>query len=70
MGHLPQIKPQKLIKIIQKVGFIIIRQSGSHVILKHPDGRFTTIPNHTKTIGKGLLAKIMKDTKITVSEIK
>lgn len=64
------IKPRKLIKIIQKVGFLIIRQSGSHVILKHPDGRFTTIPNHTKTIGKGLLAKIMKDTKIKVSELK
>lgn len=70
MGHLPQVKPAKLIRIIQKKGFIIIRQSGSHVILKHPDNRFTTIPNHTKTIGKGLLAKILKDTKITVEELK
>ena len=51
MGHLPQIKPAKLIKIIQKKGF-------------------TTVPNHRKTIGKGLLSKILKDTKITVEELK
>jgi predicted RNA binding protein YcfA (HicA-like mRNA interferase family) len=62
MAHLPQIKPNKLIKIILKEGFIKVRQSGSHVILKHPDGRFTTVPNHRKTIGKGLLRKILKDT--------
>lgn len=70
MGHLPQIKPEKLIRIIQKKGFIIIRQSGSHVILKHSDNRFTSIPNHRKTIGKGLLSKILKDTKITIDELK
>lgn len=70
MGHLPQVKPAKLIRIIQKKGFIIVRQSGSHVILKHPDNRFTSIPNHRKTIGKGLLSKIMKDTKITAIELK
>jgi predicted RNA binding protein YcfA (HicA-like mRNA interferase family) len=70
MGHLPQIKPAKLIRIIQKKGFLIIRQSGSHVILKHNDNRFTSVPNHRKTIGKGLLAKIVKDTKITVEELK
>ena len=70
MGHLPQIKPAKLIKIIQKKGFIIIRQSGSHVVLKHSDNHFTTVPNHRKTIGKGLLSKILKDTKITVEELK
>lgn len=70
MGHLPQIKPAKLIRIIQKKGFLIIRQSGSHVILKHNDNRFTSVPNHRKTIGKGLLSKILKDTKITVEELK
>jgi predicted RNA binding protein YcfA (HicA-like mRNA interferase family) len=70
MGYLPQIKPNKLIKIIQKKGFVIVRQSGSHVILKHGDNRFTSIPNHRKPIGKGLLAKILKDTKILVEELK
>lgn len=70
MGHLPQVKPAKLIRIIQRKGFVIIRQGGSHVILKHSDNRFTSIPNHRKTIGKGLLGKILKDTKITVEEPK
>jgi predicted RNA binding protein YcfA (HicA-like mRNA interferase family) len=66
MAHLPQIKPNKLIKLIQKHGFIIVRQSGSHVILKHSDGRYTTVPYHNKPIGKGLLRKIIKDTKINI----
>lgn len=64
MAHLPQIKPKRLIKLIEKNGFVIVRQSGSHVILKHTDGRLTSVPYHSKPIGKGLLRKIIKDTKI------
>ncbi len=69
MAHLPILKPPELVKIIEKKGFIKIRQSGSHQIFKHPDGRFTTIPMHRKTLGKGLLRKILKDVQISVEEI-
>lgn len=61
MAKLPILKPTKLVKIVEKQDFIKIRQSGSHQIFKHPDGRWTTIPMHRKTIGKGLLRKIFKD---------
>lgn len=70
MAHLPILKPLKLVKIVEKKGFIKIRQSGSHQVFKHPDGRFTTIPMHRKTIGKGLLRKILKDVQISLEEIK
>ncbi len=69
MARLPQIKLEKLIRIILKKGFFNIRQSGSHVVFKHPDGRWTTIPNHRKTIGKGLLGKILKDVKIDAKDL-
>ena len=43
---LKPIKPEQLVKIVEKLGFIRIRQTGSHMIYRHPDGRWTTIPMH------------------------
>jgi len=61
LTKLPRITGRELIKIIEKFGFILIRTVGSHVILKHPDGRRTTIPCHSgEVIGPGLLNKIIK----------
>ncbi|PIQ71280.1 hypothetical protein COZ40_01780 [Candidatus Roizmanbacteria bacterium CG_4_10_14_3_um_filter_39_13] len=66
MTKLPALKVQKLIKIIQKLGFIHIRQSGSHMFFKHPDGRTTVIPFHKgKDIGRGLLRTILNDIHIS-----
>ena len=66
MSRLPIIKPQKLIKILTKLGFRKIRQEGSHVFFKHPDGRTTVVPLHSgKDIGRGLLRAILNDIKIT-----
>jgi predicted RNA binding protein YcfA (HicA-like mRNA interferase family) len=57
---------RKVIKILSRLGFKTVRQRGSHVILKHPDGRVTVIPIHSgEDIGRGLLSKIIKDAKIT-----
>ena len=33
-----------LLKVFRKLGFEIERQRGSHVFLRHPDGRRLTIP--------------------------
>ena len=61
MAKLPQISANELIKIFFKIGFKIIRQSGSHIFLKHEDGRTTIIPNHSgEKIDRGLLNKIIK----------
>lgn len=65
MAFLPILKPQELIRIIQKQGFIKDRQSGSHAIFVHSDGRWTSVPIHRKTVGKGLLRKILRDIEIT-----
>lgn len=46
MAKLPQLTASELIKILSKIGFKAIRQQGSHVFLKHDDGRTTVVPNH------------------------
>lgn len=48
---------------MKRHGFRVIRQKGSHVRLRHEDGRVTTVPSHSgQDIGKGLLRKILRDT--------
>lgn len=46
MSRLPILGHKELIKILLKMGFKSMRISGSHNILKHEDGRSTTIPMH------------------------
>ena len=67
MAKLPQLTAIQLAKIIDKLGFELIRQEGSHMFFRHSDGRTTVIPNHPgEKIGPGLLLKIIKkDLQIT-----
>ncbi len=59
---LKPLPAEKIIRALKKVGFEIVRQKGSHVILKNPEGKITVIPIHKgEQIGKGLLLKIIKD---------
>ena len=70
--RLPILKPEELIKALERMGFSCTRRSkGSHFRYKHTDGRRTTIPVHKgKTIGRGLLRKIMRDVDISNEELK
>jgi len=71
MSKLPILTGVELIKILEKVGFKIIRQKGSHVFLKHQDDRITIIPVHKgKDVDRALLRKILRDTKISPNEFK
>ncbi|MDB9376010.1 type II toxin-antitoxin system HicA family toxin [Nodularia sphaerocarpa] len=70
MAKLPNPTGEELIAALQKIGFCVIRQKGSHVRMKHEDNRVVSIPVHAgKTIGKGLLLKILRDTDISKDEL-
>jgi len=43
---LKPVKAEKVIKVLKKLGFQVVRQKGSHVIMKHPDGCVTVVPVH------------------------
>ena len=68
MPKLVPIKPKELVKILLRLGFSQRDAEGSHVFLKHPDGRTTVIPIHSREISKGLLKKILNDVKLSVEE--
>ena len=67
---MPQLTAVQLAKIVKKLDFKFIRQTGSHMFFKNYDGRSTVIPNHPgEKIGPGLLLKIIKkDLNITREE--
>ena len=70
MSKFPSLTGRKIVSILKKSGFIAERQRGSHVFLKHTDGRATVIPVHTgETIGPGLLSKILRDIEMTKDEL-
>jgi predicted RNA binding protein YcfA (HicA-like mRNA interferase family) len=66
MSRLTPLKPTEVIKILHRFGFEQIRQKGSHIYFRHPDGRSTVIPFHKgEDLGKGLLNAILKDIEIS-----
>ena len=69
MPKLSPAKPDEVRHVLERLGFTCIRQSGSHMVFHHSDGRWTTVPIHRgKDLGKGILRKIIKDAKISVDE--
>jgi len=69
MPKLPILSGKEIIKTLEKIGYRQIRQRGSHIRLSCPGRKFVTVPNH-KTIGRGLLRKILRDVKISKEEFK
>lgn len=70
MTQIPILKPRKMIKILSKLGFREIRQEGSHIFFRHPDGRTTVVPFHSgKDIGRGLLRAILDDIHMSPKEL-
>ena len=69
MPKLLVIKARQLYKILLKLGFEKHHQVGSHIQLRHPDGRRTTIPYHpSQEIRKGTLKAILNDIDVTTEE--
>jgi len=69
MAKFPILKPQQVIVILEKLGFVEIRQRGSHKQFKHSDGRFTTVPFHKgRDISPILVKQITKDINISIDD--
>lgn len=70
MSRFPAPTGKQLIKALGTFGFERVRIKGSHHFLRHPDGRRTVVPVHRgETIGRGLLAQILRDCELTREEL-
>lgn len=69
--RLPALSAREVIRVLERHGFMLVRQSGSHAIYYHSDGRRTTVPIHGKrTLGRGLLRQIMRDANLTAEDFR
>ena len=67
--RLPMLKARDLIRALKLLGFVPVRQTGSHIFFKHPDGRATVVPQHGGAdIGRGLLRAILNEIEIDPDE--
>jgi predicted RNA binding protein YcfA (HicA-like mRNA interferase family) len=69
MGAIPVIKAREAGRILERLGFCVVRQRGSHKQYRHPDGRGTTVPFHSgRDISPILLRQIAKDIGMTIQD--
>lgn len=69
VSSLPVLKPREVVSRLEALGFIEVRQRGSHKQFRHQDGRATTVPFHSgRDISPVLLRKIARDIGMTAEE--
>ena len=63
------LKARDIISVLRALGFLSVRQSGSHIFFGHSDGRTTLVPKHGgEDIGRGLLRQILREAEISPEE--
>jgi predicted RNA binding protein YcfA (HicA-like mRNA interferase family) len=70
MPKLPRITARQMAALLEKVGFSLTRQSGSHQIYRNAAGRRATLPFHaTKILHPKVLKSIMRDAELTAEDL-
>lgn len=64
------VPARELIRFLLRHGYHKARQTGSHLILEHPNGKTLVIPVHAKDLPKGLFLRILKDAGFTLEEFR
>ncbi|MGC2322111.1 MAG: type II toxin-antitoxin system HicA family toxin [Terriglobales bacterium] len=70
MPKLPRVTAREIIAVLEKAGFSLARQSGSHMIYKNASGKRVTVPLHaSRTLHPKLLKSILRDAGLTVEQL-
>jgi predicted RNA binding protein YcfA (HicA-like mRNA interferase family) len=68
--RLPVVSGAQLIRALERRGWQVIRQRGSHVRLRHPDHQtFLVVPLH-KELKRGTLHGILRDAGLDVDDLR
>ncbi|HEY5272592.1 MAG TPA: type II toxin-antitoxin system HicA family toxin [Acidimicrobiales bacterium] len=71
MPELPAVPGQRVVQALEKAGFARARIAGSHYVMRHPDGRGTTVPVHRgRDVAKGTLRSILADAQLSIEELR
>ena len=71
LARLPGVRAKQIISALEKAGFLVERQKGSHASMRNPDTeRTTVVPVHSSELPRWLLKKIIKDAGLSESEFR
>lgn len=70
MVKLPRVTARQIIAVLERAGFSLARQSGSHMIFKNAAGKRATVPFHAaKTLHPKVLKSILRDADLTAEDL-
>ena len=71
MTQLPVVHFKVMEKLLFSLGFQKVRQKGSHVFYRHPDGRTTTLPYHSgRNLARPLIREILREIELTPEQFR
>ena len=66
MTRLRVVDAKSMERVLLVLGFQTVRQKGSHVFYRHPDGRTTTIPHHQgRDLARPLIREILREIELS-----
>ena len=66
MPRLPTVKPRQVVRALERAGFEIDHQTGSHIVLRRAsDDSRVVVPWHNRDLGRGLTLRIIKSAGLT-----
>ena len=70
MPKLPRVTARQMATVLEKLGFSLTRQSGSHQICRNAAGRRATIPLHaSKILHPKVLKSILRDAELNPADL-
>ena len=70
MPKLPRVTPAELVRALARAGFVRDHQKGSHLTLRHLDGRRAIVPMHRRVLPTGTTHEILKQAGLSVEEFR
>ena len=66
----PAIPGTKVVRALERAGFVVARTAGSHRVMRHPDGRTVSVPVHSgRDMPKGTLRSVLTIIGWTVDDL-
>ena len=72
MTRMPSVSGREVIAALERIGYAVVRQRGSHVRMRHPNDpsrQPVTIPLH-RAVKTGTLHAILRDANLTVEHLR
>lgn len=70
MPKLPRLTAKEICAALERAGFMLVRQSGSHRIYRNSAGKRATVPSHTgKTLHPKIVKSILRDADLDIGAL-